>query len=37
MPPRKGFNQALQQHVGPIEWDSVVLCGQYGPDRAGVR
>ena len=36
-PLEEGVNKTLLQHMRPIEWDNVVLYGQYGPDRAGVR
>ena len=32
-----GIDATLLQHVSPIEWDNVILYGQYGLDRALVR
>ena len=34
--PRKA-NATLLQHVSPIEWDNVILYGQYVLDHARVR
>ena len=33
----EGINATLLQHVSPIEWDNVILYGQYVLDRALVR
>ena len=35
--PRKALPQRCSQHVSPIEWDNVILYGQYVLDRARVR
>ena len=32
-----GIDVTLLQHVSPIEWDNVILYGQYVLDRARVR
>ena len=32
--PRKALPQPCSQHVSPIEWDNVILYGQYVLDRA---
>ena len=32
-----GIDVTLLQHVSPIEWDNVILYGQYVLDRAWVR
>ena len=32
-----GIDGGLLQHVSPIEWDNVILYGQYVLDRARVR
>ena len=34
---KEGINATLLQHVSPIEWDNVILYGQYVLDRARVR
>ena len=33
----EGIDATLLQHVSPIEWDNVILYGQYVLDRARVR
>ena len=33
----EGIDATLLQHVSPIEWDNVILYGQYVLDRALVR
>ena len=33
----EGIDATQLQHVSPIEWDNVILYGQYVLDRAGVR
>ena len=33
----EGLAATLLQHVSPIEWDNVILYGQYVLDRARVR
>ena len=33
----EGTDATLLQHVSPIEWDNVILYGQYVLDRALVR
>ena len=33
----EGIDVRLLQHVSPIEWDNVILYGQYVLDRALVR
>ena len=33
----EGIDASLLQHVSPIEWDNVILYGQYVLDRARVR
>ena len=33
----EGIDATLLQHVSPIEWDNVILYGQYVLDHAGVR
>ncbi len=35
--PRKALTQPCSQHVSPIEWDNVILYGQYVLDRALIR
>ena len=35
--PRKALPQPCSQHVSPIEWDNVILYGQYVLDRALIR
>ena len=35
--PRKALPQPWTQNVSPIEWDNVILYGQYVLDRALVR
>ena len=34
---KEGIDATLLQHVSPIEWDNVILYGQYVLDRALVR
>ena len=34
---KEGLAATLLQHVSPIEWDNVILYGQYVLDRARVR
>ena len=34
---KEGLAATLLQHVSPIEWDNVILYGQYVLDRALVR
>ena len=34
---KEGSDATLLQHVSPIEWDNVILYGQYVLDRALVR
>ena len=34
---KEGIDATLLQHVSPIEWDNVILYGQYVLDRARVR
>ena len=33
----EGIDTTLLQHASPIEWDNVILYGQYVLDRARVR
>ena len=33
----EGIDATLLQHVSPIEWDNVILYGQYVLDHAGVH
>ena len=33
----EGIDATLLQHVSPIEWDNVILYGQYVLDRARAR
>ena len=34
---KEGIDATLLQHASPIEWDNVILYGQYVLDRARVR
>ena len=35
--PTPGIDATLMQHISPIEWDNVILYGQYVLDRTLVR
>ena len=36
-PEGHGVELSLLQHVSPIEWDNIVLCGEYVLNRRLVR
>jgi hypothetical protein len=35
--PQEGVDISLLEHVSPIEWDNVVLYGEYVIDRSWIR